>query len=330
MFRLLPVNIYPPDDLYSALKKTNMFKKFIKLFFILQVWLSLSFCAESNPPPTVRLPITEDLDRQIQQSTEKLRSEIERAGKEIQMQLKGPSSNDQDVHVILAPYHRTILSNQISTPILSSQVSSIVEKIYKRMGEYFEKDELLIKINDDIFIANLEKALASVDRARALLNTRKALYKDNIISYLELKEAEAAAASAEAEYVLAKTQYDGAFVTAPYAGRVIALMIEEYELPQPGQALIEIEQVDRLLAKIFFPSSYYQELTIGRILNIHIKETNSNIQATIIRVGGTIDPSSSTIAVDAEIDNSKRELLPGMTGTTNTKELTSEEEKTNS
>ena len=270
----------------------------------------------SDTPQQSKPPKTTDLDLQIQQSSEKLRSEIERAGKEIHLQLRDDSSSDEEIHVILAPYQRTILSNQISTPILSSQVSSIVQKIYKKMGEHFEKDDLLIKIDDAIFIANLDKALAAVERARAFLTTREALYRDNIVSYLDLKEAQANAASTEAEYVLAKTQYDGAFVKAPYRGRVVAVMIEEFELPQPGQALMEIEEVDRLIAKIFFPSMYYKDLVIGNTINIHVKETNTDVTARIIRVGGAIDPSSSTLAVDAEIDNSNGELMAGMTGTT--------------
>lgn len=255
------------------------------------------------------------------QSTEKLRSEIEKISEQIHDQLNRSAAADQEVHVILIPLHRTILSNQISTPILSSQVSSIVRKIFKRMGEYFEKGELLIQIDDAIYYANLGKAKAALDRAQALLKTREALYGDNIISYLDLKEAQAVAASAEAEYVLAFTQYEGAFVRAPYRGRVIAVMIEEFELPQPGQALMEIEQTDKLLAKIFFPSAFYKDLFIGKTIDIRIRETETTVKATIIRIGGAIDPSSSTIAVEAEIDNADGKLMAGMTGITNTMEL---------
>ena len=260
-------------------------------------------------------------DQPPQQTTEKLQSEIEKTSEEIHAQLNESTADDQEVHVILIPLHRTILSNQISTPILSSQVSSIVRKIYKRMGEYFEEGELLIKIDDAIFRANLDKARAALARARALLRTREALFRDNIISFLDLKEAEAVAASAEAEYVLADTQFEGAFVIAPYRGRVIAVMIEEFELPQPGQALIEIEQTDKLLAKVFFPSIFYNDLNIGKTIEIRVKETETTVTATIIRTGGAIDPSSSTIAVEAEIDNYNGDLMAGMTGITSTANL---------
>lgn len=277
----------------------------------------IAFCLGDEPQKNARN--SAELQKEIDEATEKLQMEIRQADKEIQQ--SEPARGNEEVHVIIAAYHRTVLSNQISTPILSSQVSSIVEKIYKRMGEYFEKGDLLIKIDDAIFRANLNKAKAAVSRARALLDTRQHLYNDNIISFLDLKEAEAAAASAEAEFVLAQTQFDGAYVTAPYTGRVVSVAIEEFELPQPGQALIEIEETDKLLAKILYPSIYYKDLVIGKTLSVHIVETGTNVDAQIIRIGGAIDPSSSTIAVDAEIDNSDVKLLPGMTGVTNVNSL---------
>ncbi len=279
---------------------------------------------EMEGPPK---PSEQQLEREIQETGERLKQDILRASQEIQNQQAPTTTQGQSLLVILTPYQRTVLSNQISTPILSSQVSSIVEKIYKRMGEYFKKGELLLKIDDTIFQANYKKSEAAVNRAEVLLYTRQQLYKDKIISYIDLKDAEASAASAEAEFVLASTQLDGAYVLAPYDGRVISLSIEENELPQPGQALMEIEETDRLLAKILYPSIYYNTLTIGAKIKLHINETNTDVDARIIRIGGAIDPSSATIAVDAEIDNSEGKLMSGMTGSTSTADLKNKEQE---
>lgn len=256
-----------------------------------------------------------ELDRQLQEAEKNLQEQIKQADELIQNLDKG-SPTTVEVRVILAPRHRTILSNQISTPILSSQVSSPVKKIYKRMGEYFFKGELLIEIDDTIFVANLEKGKAVVDRARALLDARQQLYKDQISSYLDLKEAEAVAATSEAELVLAQQQLDGAYVRAPYNGRVVALSIEEFELPQPGQPLIEIVDLETLLAKLLVPSAYLNDLFIGKVLQVNVKEAGVTVDAKIIRIGSVIDPSSSTIAVDAEVENLDGKLVPGMIGTT--------------
>lgn len=279
---------------------------------VLLVCLSLYAADEQQD-----IPPRDAIDQEIEKTVKQIQTEIENTKKNIEVRGVGEDEiDDQTLHVILTAKQKTILSNQISTPILSSQVSSQVLKIYKRMGEQFIKDELLILIDEQIYTANLGKAKEALNRAYALLEARTALYKDQIASYLDLKEAQALVASSEAEYVLAKTQLEGARVKAPYAGRVISLAIEEFELPQPGQALIEIENDTTIIAKILVPSIFWRKLALGKWLTVRVRETDEIVEAQIIRIGAVIDPASGTIAIDAEIDNQERHLLPGMTGTT--------------
>lgn len=223
---------------------------------------------------------------------------------------------DTSLRVILAPYQKTVLSAQISTPILSSQVSAPVTNIYFRMGESFKKNDILMRLDETVFKANVEKAKAVLRRAQAILSAKTNLYHDKVASYVELKDAEAATATADAEVVLALNQYDAAIIVAPYDGKVISLNIELYELPQPGQALIEILEDDLLLAKILVPSTFLKDIYIGKMLKINIKETETTVDAKIIRIGAVIDPASSTIAVEAEINNHDGTLKAGMIGTT--------------
>jgi membrane fusion protein (multidrug efflux system) len=257
----------------------------------------------------------QDLEREIERSTRELQTQIQEARKQLQTSM-GEYPDEERIHVILVPLERAILSNQISTPILSSQVSAPVKKIHKRMGEKFKKGDVLIEMDNEIFRANIDKAESVLSRAKAGLTARTQLYRDNISSFLELKEAQALAASAEAELVLARTQLEGATIKAPFNGKVVTLAIEEFELPQPGQALIEIVNDEILLARALVPSLALPNLHIGKVLKVHIRETNTEVNAKITRIGAVIDPSSGTIAIDAEIDNRDGHLRAGMTGTT--------------
>lgn len=275
---------------------------------------------EENPTPVEPQHTRKKLETEIQENIKKLQTEIEESKQSIESQIQKSSTPREEVlRVILAPYTRTILSAQISTPILSSQVSAPVQKIFKRMGESFQKGDILIKIDDSVYGANLVKSLVTLDRARVLLQARGSLFDDAIASLIDLKDAQAAVASGEADVSLAQNQFDWSTIVAPYNGRVVTLNIEEYELPQPGQALIEIAEEERLLAKILVPSIYLKNIYIGKILHVNIQETGTTVEAKIIRIGAVIDPSSSTIAVDAEIDNRDGSLIPGMIGTTNIK-----------
>lgn len=228
----------------------------------------------------------------------------------------------RDLHVILAPNQRTVLSAQISTPILSSQVSAPVVAIYKRMGESFKEGEIILELDTTVFGANVIKAKTVLERSRTVLSARKALFDDDVASLVDLRDAQAAVATAEAELVLALNQYDAAIIRGPYNGKVVTLAIQLYELPQPGQALVEVIQDEILLAKILYPSSYLNELAIDKVIQVEVKETGKIVDAKIIRIGSVIDPSSATIAVDAEVDNKDGSLRAGMTGTTRIRNMT--------
>lgn len=268
--------------------------------------------------PLLFLSAQNKLESEIQETTKSLQEDINATRARVESALNRDTPYHEDVlHVILAPYRKTILSAQISTPVLSSQVSAPVTAIYKRMGESFKKGEILMIIDDTVYLANLEKARAVLDRGKTVLSARQSLFKDNIASYVDLKDAEAAVASAAAELALAENQVEASTIIAPYNGKVVNLNIEEFELPQPGQALMEIEEDDLLLAKVLVPSIYINSLQIGKIIDVHVKETNTIIPAKIIRIGAVIDPSSSTIAIDAEINNEEGLLKSGMIGTTN-------------
>jgi len=252
-----------------------------------------------NPPAILSSDHTEDIESQINSESDSKRNR------------NSPQGN---VRVILTPLSRTILSSQISTPILSSQVSAPVTKIYKRMGETFKKGDSLIEIDRTVFFANLKKSKAILIRSNTVLDARQKLYNDSISSLTELKEAQAAVETAKAELALAINQYDWALIKAPYDGRVITVFVEEFELPQPGQALVEIMEDQKIIAKALVPAVHLSQLSIGKIFKVYVQEINKTVDATIIRIGAVIDPSSETISIDAEIDNSDHLLLPGMTG----------------
>lgn len=209
--------------------------------------------------------------------------------------------------VVLSPLHRTRLSSQISSP---------VRIISKRMGDSFIRGEVLIQLDDDVYIGNLKKAQASLMKAKTEFEGKRELYHEKAASLFELKEAEANLQSAESDVIVAKKNLDAVLLIAPYNGKVVSISIEEHELPLAGKELIEIVDDSYLLAKLLVPSDFTTRVNLGDTIDIHVKELNKSFKAVVKRISPVIDPSSSTFKVDAEIDNRDGILKAGMTGIT--------------
>ena len=209
------------------------------------------------------------------------------------------------LHAIFEPINKATLSAQISSPII---------KINKLMGESFDSDEILIQLDDTVYQAYLSKWESALAKASTVLHAKQQLFQDGVSSLFDIKEAEAAVAAANAEVTLAKNQIQCCKIRGPYHGKVASLSIQTYELPQVGQALIDIIGDQILIAHFLFDASNLSKISLNQPMDILVKETGQKIQAKIIRIGAVIDPASSTVKVDAEIDNHDLNLVAGMTG----------------
>jgi membrane fusion protein, multidrug efflux system len=217
------------------------------------------------------------------------------------------ASENQTYRVVLAPR---------SSATLSSGVTSVVKSIPKELGQSFEKGDVLVLLDDTVFLADQLKTQSILERSEAQLSAKQELFKDDVASLLELKDAEAQVASSQAEVALAKQRLESCRITAPYSGRISNVFMSSHEMVQAGQELVKIVDDRMLLAKMLVPSNEYKGLNLGQSISIHVHETEVSVSGKISHIGASIDPASSMIKVYAEVINNQDVLRSGMIGTT--------------
>ena len=217
------------------------------------------------------------------------------------------SDLSDNFQVIIDPLNKAILSAQLSVP---------VKKIHKKFGDSFNKGDVLLELDSAIYVAQLKKSRAVLEKAQNTYQAKEELFDARIASLSELKEAYALWATAQAELEVSKKQLEACKIVAPYRGKVASVLLFEHELPQVGQPLVEVVGDEILLAKMLVDAKYLAQLSIDKPIEIYVTELKKSITARIKRIGSVIDPASSTIAVEAEIVNWDSSLISGMTGFT--------------
>ena len=154
-----------------------------------------------------------------------------------------------------------------------------------------------------------------MEKAQLELKVREELYNDHIASPLEVKQAQSLLAKAQAEYAIAAHQLKETEIRAEYDGKVVAVGVQQWELPKRDRAIIELVSDKKLLATLFIPSSMLRSIRENSRLYIWIEELNEILEAKVTRIGAVINPASSTIKIEAAIDNSNGRLKSGMSGT---------------
>ncbi len=217
------------------------------------------------------------------------------------------SDLSDNFQVIIDPLNKAILSAQLSVP---------VKKIHKKLGDSFNKGDVLLELDSAIYVAQLKKARAVLEKAQNTYQAKEELFDARIASLSELKEAYALWATAQAELEVSKKQLEACKIVAPYRGKIANVLLFEHELPQVGQPLVEVVGDEVLLAKMLVDAKYLPQLSIDKSIEIYVNELKQYLTARIRRIGSVIDPASSTIAVEAEIVNTDSSLISGMTGFT--------------
>jgi RND family efflux transporter MFP subunit len=215
---------------------------------------------------------------------------------------------DGRIRVQLAPFQQTTLSTEIAANI---------SKLPLREGQSFVKGEQLIEFDCSLLVAQLHKAEAAAESARAALKSYTRLAELNSISNLEVEQAAAKVKEAEAELAATRVLVSKCSLVAPFKGRIAKLQVDAYQYVTPGKPLMDILDTSRLEVRMIVPSRWLTWLRAGGQFTVRIEELGRSYSARIVRLGARIDPLSQTIPLTGEIVGKHEELLSGMSGTAN-------------
>lgn len=226
---------------------------------------------------------------------------------------------DLPVKVVIFPFRQAVI------PALTE---SRVMKYHFYEGEKFPAGKVLAQLDKTVYKQRLLKIEASLKEAKANLtfstkNAKRAkkVFANGMLGQTELEKAvleaeiaEAKYLSANASYIVAKRELALCDITAPFDGRLVERLVNEYEYVRTGQPLMKIIDDNQLLAVMHLPSSQRNKIKLGQSMKIKIDETKTSHQGKIYKISGVIDPGSRTFEIKVLLDNKKALLSAGMSG----------------
>ena len=226
---------------------------------------------------------------------------------------------DLPVKAVLFPFREAVI------PALAD---SRVMKYNFYEGEKFKKGDILARLDKTVYKQRLLKIEASVKEAKAGLTFAKRnnirtqeLFKKGIQGHQEKERAELEEEIADAKYLSAKAslivaERDLALcdIAAPFDGRLVQRLVNEFEFVRTGQPLMRIIEDNKLLAVMHLPSFEKNKIKLGQKMKLKIDETGTVHQGKIYKISGVIDPGSRTFEIKVLLDNKDGKLSAGMSG----------------
>lgn len=218
---------------------------------------------------------------------------------------------------------------------LSSRVSGTVTEITSKfaVGASFRKGDLLMRVDTTQLQMDYTRAKASYEQARlsemelnANLEARSALNEDpSARSELASGKHHRSVAHANTEAALAalkmaESQLEGADLRAPFDGKVMLRLINEFELLAPGKPIAKLYSTESFIVKLPVTEEQLALINLqgedgkGAVVKLSNPATGMEWPGRIVRSEGFISPSR-LIYLIARVDTSGNRARVPLSGT---------------
>ncbi len=260
---------------------------------------------------TIDVPLLDQQKRIIEATVKRLIAEQQKAEASVQL----TEAQADAARAMLAEAKSQTEQIEASVAAAESEFSRTEDLVNRGSLQDRMLDE--VRQRRDAQLASRAAAESSVQSAAAGVEVAEA----------QIASAEAGLIAAKADTDVARRQLDEvqvrieyATLRAPFDGIITDRQIEPGNLVTGEQtndaALFVISQVDRLRVRIPVPESDAPMIQPGDVIELTFPSVanQSAIRTVVTRRAGSLDPSTRTMMVEAELDNPDGNLLPGMFG----------------
>jgi RND family efflux transporter MFP subunit len=239
---------------------------------------------------------------------------------------------EETVHGVVRAENEVVVRSEISAP---------VAEVLVRSGEAVERNQILVRLQDDEFQEQLRRAEADVALAEATAAEARArsaelearvrrtrnLAAENLVSEQELETlvaqldaSRAASRASEARVEQARASVDErrsalakTRVRAPVAGRVGERRVEVGMLATPSSVLFRVGGLDRVIVEVTLTEEMLARVQPGLPVVIRPRDRGVEpIEASLTRVSPFLAAESFTTVGEIDLDNSDGRLRSGM------------------
>jgi membrane fusion protein, multidrug efflux system len=198
------------------------------------------------------------------------------------------------------------------------EIAGVVTRVLFAEGQAVEKGMALIELDDSELQAHVAEAKAQSKIARLTYDRMMQLTgnQNPFISQQQIDQAISSLGAAEANDALYQTRLAKTRIRAPFSGFVGIRRISPGDYVQPGQDLVNLEDLRTLKIDFKVPETFLNRVRTGQQVRI---TTDADPKAVFLGEIYVIDPrvdsGSRAVRVRARIPNHSERLKPGLYAT---------------
>lgn len=194
---------------------------------------------------------------------------------------------------------------------LRSEASGRIIALYFEEGNAVNKGQLLVKINDADYQAQLKKAKVALQFAKDVEQRQQKLLAIAAISQEDYDKAVNDLNKSEADVELLKALIDKTEIRAPFSGLVGLRKISNGEFVNSSTLIATLQQIDPLKIEFAVPEKYASQLKKGESVSFTVEGNDSIYTAQLYAIDNSINTNTRSIIVRGRTANGKLQLKAG-------------------
>lgn len=194
---------------------------------------------------------------------------------------------------------------------LVAEAAGRIERISFREGAHVNRNDLLVKINDDDLQAQLKKTELQIQLAAEQEKRQKQLFGISGISQeqYDISVNQVNSYKADRENLVASIRKRE--IRAPFDGIVGLRYVSEGGYVSPTTRIASIQKINPLKVDFAIPEKYAGQVSVGDTVQFSSDETKLQFSGKLYAIEPKVDPATRTLQLRALCNNKSEKIFPG-------------------
>jgi membrane fusion protein (multidrug efflux system) len=189
-----------------------------------------------------------------------------------------------------------------------SLIADEVENVYVKVGDYVEKDQVLLTFPTDNPATRYYQSKVAFENAKRSHERMQNLYAEGGISRQELDNASAAFEVSRADWEAVQKTVE---VKAPISGHITKVNVRETDNVHRDDELFTISRTDRMKAIAWISEKEISDIKKG--MSAYVMLNGKEIEGKVVQVDLAMDQDKRAFQAVIELSNPEKTLKPGTT-----------------
>jgi membrane fusion protein, multidrug efflux system len=195
---------------------------------------------------------------------------------------------------------------------VSPKTPGAIEHLYVKEGDYVRAGQVIARIDNSIMEVSLREINVQLETAKIFFEKQKSLWEQKIGTEVQFIQAKTQVEALEKRIDTMREQMKLSVVTTPISGQVDEVRQKAGEMAMPGMGIIRVANITNLKIKANVADTYAGTVKKGDVINVKIPDLNKELKAVINFVSTTVNPSSRTFEVHANLPKISSDMKPNM------------------